>query len=96
MLFLHSAPSLNSSHDYELIAQQTLHTYVLGEHVAPKWDLGRVLKWSPVKANPEIDRADGDFSKLSSKTTRSVGLYKVQGNAVEAVVGGIYHQFVSP
>ncbi|THH33519.1 hypothetical protein EUX98_g660 [Antrodiella citrinella] len=92
MLFLHSAPSLESSHDYELIAERTLNTYILGEHVAPKWELGRVLKWSPVKVDPEVDSADGDFSRLSPKVSRSVGLYKVQGSAVEAVVGGIYHQ----
>jgi len=93
MLFLHSAPSLQSSHNYELIAERTLNTYILGEHVAPKWELGRVLKWSPVKVDPEVDSADGDFSKLSPNVTRSVGLYKVQGSAVEAVMGGIYHQF---
>lgn len=96
MLFLHSAPSLQTTHEYELIAERALNTYVLGEHVAPKWELGRVLKWSPVKADPEVDNAEGDFSKLSTKVSRTVGLYKVQGSAVEAVVGGIYHQFVSP
>ena len=26
---------------------------------------------------------------------RGVGLYKVMGEAVQAVVGGVYHQFVS-
>ena len=95
MLFLHSAPSISSEHDYELIAERTLNTYVLGEHVAPKWELGRVLKWSPVKTHPEVEGVAGDYSKLSPKVTRTVGLYKVQGSAVEAVVGGIYHQFVS-
>jgi len=27
---------------------------------------------------------------------KSVGLYKVMGDAVQAVVGGVYHQFVRP
>jgi hypothetical protein len=29
------------------------------------------------------------------QVVRSVGLYKVMGEAVQAVVGGAYHQFVS-
>lgn len=96
MLFLHSAQLPESSHDYELIAERTLNTYVLGEHVAPKWDLGRIMKWSPVRVDPEVERASGDFSKLSPRLGQTVGLYKVQGGTVEAVVGGIFHQFVSP
>ena len=29
------------------------------------------------------------------ESTKSIGLYKVQGEAVQAVIGGIFHQFVS-
>ncbi|KAH8102538.1 ribonuclease-III-like-domain-containing protein [Cristinia sonorae] len=93
MLFLHSAPSLQASHDFELIAERALNTYILGEHVAPKWELGRVLKWSPVNVDPQVGHVEGDYSRLSPKVSRTVGLYKVQGSAVEAAVGGIYHQF---
>ncbi|CAL1695262.1 unnamed protein product [Somion occarium] len=92
LLFLHSSPALHSAHDYELILERTLNTYVLGEHVAPTWSLGRVLKWSPVNISPQV-ASGSDYSNLDPKFSRSVGLYKVQGAAVEAVVGGVFHQY---
>jgi len=81
LLFLQSCPEIRPTDDYEQLASSTLNTYLLGEHVAPKWSLGRVLRWTPV----------GDI-QVSPRNT-SVGLHKVMGTTVEAVVGGIYHQF---
>jgi len=100
-LFLASAPALQSSpagvHDIELITERALNTYVLGEHVAPRWGLGRVLKWTPRNVHLlGMDIEDDDpreLLKLPKEKGWSVGMYKVQGKAVEAVVGGVFHQF---
>ena len=74
-LFLASSPVTDPSHDFEEITARALNTYALGQHVAPKLQLSRVLRWQP--AGP------------------TGGLYKVMGEAVQAIVGGTYHQFVS-
>ncbi|KAJ3774462.1 hypothetical protein FB446DRAFT_639778 [Lentinula raphanica] len=85
-LLLSSSPHLRPSDDLEAIVAQSLNTYVLGERIGSKWGLGRVMRWTPtIKA----DRAkDANFTIL-----KGVGLYKVQGDAVAAVVGGIFEQF---
>jgi hypothetical protein len=98
LLFLQSSPSLNHTHDLDLISSRTLNTHILGEHVAPKWDLGRVLRWAPPvpTGSLNLNHAYGQPSaELHPATARSVGLYKVLGEAVQAVVGGVFHQFVS-
>lgn len=98
LLFLHDASSLRPAHEYELIAERTLNTYVLGEYLAPRWNLGKVLKWTPA-TNALAASASGDrnlkavLEKLGPENGRSIGLYKVQGTAVEAIVGGVFHQF---
>ena len=94
LLFLHSSPSLLPGHDYEQIVEGALNTYVLGEYVAPKWSLGPVMKWTPVKISPQVSYPNVDWSKLDEKTTKGVGLYKVQGTVVESLMGGIFHQYV--
>jgi len=82
-----------------MIADRTLNTYVLGEHVAPLWSLGKVLKWVPVPSVPlsktaiQEEGLANTVARLGPEASRSVGLYKVQGMAVEALVGGIFHQF---
>jgi len=93
LLYLHSSPALQDTHDYQLIIDRTLNSYVLGEHVAPKWSLGRVLKWSPANIDPRVTKPGSDFSALEPDVSRGVGLYKVQGTTVEAVIGGIFHEF---
>ncbi|EDR11868.1 uncharacterized protein LACBIDRAFT_313754 [Laccaria bicolor S238N-H82] len=85
-LIAHSS-ALTPEHDLEDIAYHTLHTYALGEHVGSKWGLGRHLRWVPAIA-PEVREQVSDSPDL-----RKVGLYKVQGDAVTAVVGGIFSQF---
>lgn len=86
-LFLTSSSALTPEHDLENIAYHTLHTYALGEHVGSKWGLGRTLRWVPAIA-PEVREQVSDSPDL-----RKVGLYKVQGDAVTAVMGGIFSQF---
>lgn len=89
-LFLHSTTALHPSHDVEEIASSTLNTYILGEYVGPEWGVGRVIRWNP--AAPALKRANMD---TEVDIRRQVGLYKVQGETVEAILGGIYFQFVS-
>ncbi|KAL4241665.1 hypothetical protein ABKN59_000843 [Abortiporus biennis] len=90
------------SHNARLsfIGRRVLNSYLLlmlhssGEFVAPKWDLGRVMRWTPVNIDPRVaSAATGELDHLDPKLSWSIGLYKVQGTAVEAVIGGIYHQF---
>ena len=89
-LFLHSSSVLQPSEDVEAIMKATLDTNYLGEHVGPEWGVGRVIRWMP--SAPADKRAD--MHELAD-VRRQVGLYKVQGEAVEAIIGGIYFQFVS-
>ena len=60
-----------------------MNTHALGEHVAPHWRLQDVMRWVLPRAGEP--GPDG----------RTAGLHKVAGTTVEAVVGGILHQFVS-
>ena len=89
-LFLHSTSVLHPSADVEAIMSSTLNTNILGEYVGPEWGVGRVIRWQP--AAPAHKLADMD---KEVDIRRKVGLYKVQGEAVEAILGGIYFQFVS-
>lgn len=68
---------------------RTLNSYVIGEHVGSVWGLGRMLRWTPTVAANKL-RPDEDQRDL----LKSVGLYKIQGEAVAAVIGGIYQHFV--
>ncbi|KAH7919705.1 hypothetical protein BV22DRAFT_1022549 [Leucogyrophana mollusca] len=105
LLFLHSVARNQHRYDYEILASRALNTYLLGEHVAPKWSLGCVLRWVPTVSSDVLRTHTGSTSSrnpdaelqtaLSANpgVIRSVGLYKVMGDAVQAVMGGIYHQF---
>lgn len=111
MLFLHSVARNQNQHDYEYLSSRALNTYLLGEHVAPRWSLGRVLRWTPtvsqdvllahknVKKSSAKQPADVELENALTRNpgiVRSVGLYKVMGEAVQSVMGGVYHQFVRP
>ncbi|KAJ7070313.1 ribonuclease-III-like-domain-containing protein [Mycena belliarum] len=90
LILLSSSPNLKPKHDLQEIVSRVLNTYFLGEHVGSKWGLGRVMRWTPTIAAEMLrDEARGDRTKL----LKDVGLYKVQGDAVAAVVGGIFQQF---
>ncbi|KAH9931590.1 ribonuclease-III-like-domain-containing protein [Fomitopsis serialis] len=80
---LDSSPSLRQDHDFEHMVERALNTYILGEHVGAAWSLGKALKWSPPSNSMDTSEA----------SVRSVGLHKVLGGAVEAIVGGVNHQF---
>ena len=89
-LFLHSSSALDPSDDVEEISKSTLDTSFLGEYVGPEWGVGRVIRWSPSAPAKRLAGMEGNVD-----IRRQVGLYKVQGEAVEAIMGGIYFQFVS-
>lgn len=91
LLFLNSSSALKATHDLDAILNRTINTYILGEHVGSSWGLGRALRWTPAVPASQVSLTARDSRKL----LRGVGFYKVQGDTVAAVVGGIYHQFVS-
>jgi hypothetical protein len=84
LLFLHSVRlPANAKPDYTALSERNVNTYVFGEHVGNAWTVGSVLRWTPPEKVEKRGRHGG------------VGLYKVSGTAVEALVGGVYHQYVS-
>lgn len=83
-MFLHSCPNVNSGADYEKITSNALNTYTLGEHVGREWGIGKALKWKSM-VDPQMLAKGVDSAR--------VGLHKVLGSTVEAIVGGVYHQF---
>lgn len=89
LLMLTSSRALKPTHDMDIIVQRTLNSYVVGQHVGSKWGIGRKLRWTPTVAKDKL-RPGHDQTQL----LRSVGLYKIQGDAVSAIMGGIFHQFV--
>ncbi|KIM55729.1 hypothetical protein SCLCIDRAFT_285493 [Scleroderma citrinum Foug A] len=102
LLFIHGAVKGSPhNHDYDALVSRALNTSVLGEHVAPRWSLGAALRWTPPISRDTIQAAQGhlpdadltDALAANPAVVRSVGLYKVMGEAVQAVVGGVYHQF---
>ncbi|KAL0958442.1 hypothetical protein HGRIS_000585 [Hohenbuehelia grisea] len=98
LLFLSSSAVLRPTHDVQQIATQTLHTYTLGEFVGSQWGLGRVLRWTPTVSEEKF-QASEMLSKAAAQeqeartVMRGTGLYKVQGDAVAAVMGGIFSHF---
>lgn len=101
LLFVHDAADSNAVYDYDVLVSRALNACLLGEHVAPRWSLGHVLRWAPAmpKANIRAVQEKKPDSELAEALAtdlgiiRTVGLYKVMGEAVQAVVGGVYHQF---
>ncbi|KAI9508555.1 ribonuclease-III-like-domain-containing protein [Russula earlei] len=80
LLFLQGLPAA-AEHDHARIAARVLHSHCLGAHVAPHWGLEDVMRWVPPHAgNPGLDG-------------RAAGVHKVAGTTVEAIVGGVLHQF---
>lgn len=88
LLMLSSSTALKPTHDMDVIVQRTLNAYTVGQYVGSKWGLGRKLRWTPTVSR-DLLKPGQDQTQL----LRSVGLYKVQGDAVGAVIGGILHQF---
>ncbi|KAG5735239.1 hypothetical protein E4T56_gene10305 [Termitomyces sp. T112] len=88
LLMLHSSSALKKDHNLDEIVARTLNSYTLGEVVGSKWALGRAMRWTP-SISASLLKAEADQREM----LRSVGLYKVQGEAVNAVVGGVFFQF---
>jgi len=84
LMFLHSCSNVNSGANYANITSNALNTYTLGEQVGGKWGIGKVLKWKSM-VDPQMAAKGVD--------NRHIGLHKVLGTTVEAIVGGVYHQF---
>jgi len=84
-MFLHSCPNVNSGANYANITSNALNTYTLGEQVGREWGIGKVLRWKSM-----VDPQTG----VRGVGSGQVGLHKVLGTTVEAIIGGVYHQFV--
>ncbi|KAF9515720.1 hypothetical protein BS47DRAFT_1293473 [Hydnum rufescens UP504] len=67
--------------DFEELAEKILDTHVLGTIVGEPWQLEDIMRWTDAK-NPN-----------DSTGSLSVGMRKVRGATVEAIIGGIFHQF---
>ncbi|KAJ6590461.1 ribonuclease-III-like-domain-containing protein, partial [Mycena vulgaris] len=89
LMLLASSPHLKPSHDLQEIVSRVLNTYFLGDHIGTKWGMGRVMRWTPTIATSMLN----DEARDKTKLLKDVGLYKVQGDAVAAVMGGIFQQF---
>jgi hypothetical protein len=94
LLFLNSAPNLSARHDLEEITARAINTYTLGKHIGSRWGLGRIVRWVPTLPKQFVDKADMASNKPFGSLSKRAGLYKVQGDAVAAVMGAIFQQFV--
>lgn len=72
--------------DVDVFCEDLLNTYKLGEFVGGVWQIENIMRWTPSIVQPSE----------SNILLRSSGLFKVRGAAVEAIMGGIFHQHVSP
>ncbi|KZO98603.1 hypothetical protein CALVIDRAFT_562048 [Calocera viscosa TUFC12733] len=65
-------------------ALNLVDTRVLGKEVGRVWELERVMRWVPVMPDSTTD---------TQRVLLSSGLLKVRGATVEAVIGGLVHQY---
>ena len=91
-LLLQSLPPSNYTFDADDVAYRTLFSNLLGEKVGSAWNLSKVMLWTP--AVPGQQQFKGKEVDRSEFIPGRAGLYKVQGVTVEAVMGGIFHQYV--
>jgi hypothetical protein len=88
-LFLASSKNIRPSDDIQLIVSRSLNRWLLGEHIGSRWGLGRVMRWTP-----SLPAASLKSNRDQTRQLKSVGLYKVQGEAVNAIVGATFQHFV--
>ena len=82
IMFLQSSRKLKFNADLEDITARSLNIRLLGDYVGNAWGVGREFVWAP------------SISKHLKVEGHLPGLYKVQGETVQAIMGAIYHQFV--
>ncbi|KAJ2925025.1 hypothetical protein H1R20_g12087, partial [Candolleomyces eurysporus] len=87
-LFLTASQALKPSHDLNTIAEHTLNANLLGEQIGSRWGYNKAIQWTPA-----VSRSQLETTKNPEALIRRIGLYKVQGDAVAATLGGIYFQF---
>ncbi|KAF5336476.1 hypothetical protein D9611_006643 [Ephemerocybe angulata] len=87
-LFLTGSKELNATHDVSDITERALHPKLLGEQLGTRWNFNKVLQWTPALSRAELEAATDPEAVV-----RRIGLFKVQGDAVAATLGGIYFQF---
>ncbi|KAF8327259.1 ribonuclease-III-like-domain-containing protein [Cantharellus anzutake] len=68
--------------NFQELTENVLDTHTLGRHVGNEWGIGKVMRWTSAKNH-----------LASNPGAVHAGRIKVQGTAVEATVGGIFHQF---
>lgn len=86
-LFLSSSPNLRPEHDLDAIVDRVMNSNLLGEHVGNKWGLGRNMLWQPTV--PRMQKAGSEPINF----VKTAGLYRVQGDCVAAILGGVFHQY---
>lgn len=104
-MFLQTHHTSHSPADFASILSTTLSDTSLGAYVAPSWQLNRVLLWNPPldryvadKLNERVARGeelDEESQKEAYSVFKQAGMHKIMGDAVQAVFGGVFHQFVS-
>ncbi|KLO07780.1 hypothetical protein SCHPADRAFT_881219 [Schizopora paradoxa] len=105
LLFLHHATtrlsSSSSSHilspsssqfDFDAINYRATYTALIGEHVGRAWNLQRSMLWTPPVSLAYSSSPLSTEERIGG-SSKAPGLYKVQGTTVEAIMGGLYHQF---
>ncbi|KAF9525406.1 hypothetical protein CPB83DRAFT_548515 [Crepidotus variabilis] len=80
MMFLHSTQKLRPTDDIEDIAARSLNTHLLGEFVGNEWGVGREIVWAPSTSH-------------RSKDGQLPGLFKIQGETVQAIMGMVFQQY---
>jgi len=68
--------------DFEELTENVLDSRPLGRYVGETWGIGDVMRWTSAKNGLATNAA-----------AIKAGRRKVQGTAVEATIGGIFHQF---
>ncbi|TEB31974.1 hypothetical protein FA13DRAFT_1732253 [Coprinellus micaceus] len=86
-LFITTSKELKPIHDLEDIAERALHPNLLGEQLGGRWGFSKILNWTPA-----VTRSQLEETKDPATLIRRIGLHKVQGEAVAAVLGAIYMQ----
>jgi hypothetical protein len=90
-----SIPRLPSTKLCESLLDQTLNTYSLGKYVASRWELEDNMRWMQLVCLLTVRRrSPADTFLQVDQRGRPSGFGKVSGQVVEAIMGGIFRQYV--